>query len=445
MKEFVHYIDVLVLLLALLSLAGLGALVYLKNRSSLTNRNFMIVTVLLFIWTLATLFRLLNTDPGQVLFTFRLTHFLGTLSAAFIFYAALVFPGERDLRTIWKIVIFVPGAAIALVGLFSGLMIKDFIIADRAYLYAGQMIGGPWHNYYLIELAGSLLLAFLVLAVRVARRTGVERTKLTIVAAALSIGAVAVLLFSLLLPRLGISIFDALGPGSLTISMMFFAYAILRYGLFGITPQLAAAEILGVLGGAVVVSDLNGRVILAGDKKFTIGAQEMGRIVNKVAAQGYLSGYRSVIGDKPVMVSARFFGQGGCVVMVFHDITELEAAAEEERNAYHELAARLARQKALRESLVKLASALSPEEIDRSLAAAGQLLGDDRAALRLIESLAGRAQEKRGLLAQIEADKKLLEPKLAEIELRHREGVQRELEMIELKERIRELKEAKGL
>jgi len=146
---------------------------------------------------------------------------------------------------------------------------------------------------------------------------------------------------------------------------------------------------------------------------------------------------------KPVIVSTAFIREGGGVVMVFHELSDVEKEADEERKASEILGKRLLKNKQIREVLAGMAATNQPEELDRIVNSAREIFGEDREAIRALETMASLIRGRIALLLQLQVDKINSEEKLKEIERVNREGVQRELQIIDLRDKIKEVKEGK--
>jgi hypothetical protein len=91
-----------------------------------------------------------------------------------------------------------------------------------------------------------------------------------------------------------------------------------------------------------------------------------------------------------------------------------------------------------------MASTNEPEELGRIINSAREMFGEVPEAIRALEAMASLIRGRITLLLQLKVDKIASEEKLKEIEIINREGLQRELQIIELRDKINEAKEAKA-
>jgi len=437
MNQTIIYFDVLNLFIAAAYMAGLTVYIYLKNKESLNNVSFAIITGLLAPWSLGTALHML--EPYGLI-SLRLTHMFGALAVTMVFYFSMVYPQGKDVALKFKLPIFLLGGFYAWLAITGDLLVKDYIRLDPANPYAWQLVGGVFHNSFLISSVGMLVGSLGLIIYKLSKATGEKKNQLFFVLLAISIGGISIEFFSLLLPRLGIVMLDSLGPLALIFSATLVAYSIVRYKLFGLTPTVAATEILQALSSSVIVSDLEGKVLYRFGVKAQLPPEELGKIIDLTAEHGQVRGYRTTLDQKPIDVSADFFGEGGGIVIVMHDLTEIEQNYEQENRGHDELAASLAKEHKLRDLLMAISSQSQAAEIDLIFDRAKQELRGDEQAIHSLEHVASLAKKRIELLAQLQQDKQALEAKLKQIEASQQQGMARELEMARLKEELKKFK-----
>ena len=443
MSEQIYYFDILGLILSGLVLIGISLYVYCQNRRSLVNRVFSALCLFLSLFSLGILARHLAVNPAWMPFLYKAVHVFGTISIFLAFYFTLIFPRGEDLPPAKKWLIFLPVLFFIIFLFFSDLMIKGFQPVAGGYLYLGKPLFGPLHILYSIYSPVYLLCAVIVTVFKWLHSYGYERIKLSLVAFAFGLSAIAANIFTLWLPGLGISKFDSLAPISFVIAISLISYSIVKYKLFLISPKIAASDILDSLQGAIIVYDLNGKPLYWQGEKNMLTEAEVSELISTTIAKGKTEKVIITTDKKPVIVSTAFIREGGGVVMVFHELSDVEKEADEERKASEILGKRLLKNKKMREVLVGMAATNQPEELDKILNSAREMFGEDREAIRALEAMASLIRGRIALLLQLQVDKINSEEKLKEIERVNREGVQRELQIIDLRDKIKETKEGK--
>jgi len=444
MSEQVYYFDILGLALSGLVLMSISIYVYYQNRQALVNRVFSVLCLSLSLFGFGILLRHLAVNPAWMPFLYKLVHTFGSISIFLAFYFTLIFPREEDLPPAQKGLIFLPALLFVILSLFSDLMIKGFLPTGSPHLYLGKPIFGPAHIFYDIYSVVFLFGAVAVTMFKWFRSYGSERIKLGVVALAFGLSAIAGNVFTLWLPWLGISQFDSLAPISFSIAISLISYSIVKYKLFQITPKIAASDILDSLQGAIIVFDLNGKALFWQGEKQAMAETEVREIIEGTIARGTVERVICTEENKSFIVSAAFSKEGGGVVMVFHELTAVEKEEGEERKTSKILEKRLLKEKKIREVLTGMASTNDPEELGRIINSAREMFGEVPEAIRALEAMASLIRGRITLLLQLKVDKIASEEKLKEIEIINREGLQRELQIIELRDKINEAKEAKA-
>lgn len=444
MIEYMHYYDVLFLFLCFAYYAGVSIYVLLINRRSIYNIAFAVMLFFFALWDLAILAAVANTDPGRVLFFYRLIPVPALIGIAFMFYFALLYPKSKDLPLWQKVLIFLPPLLFGYASLFTDQMFSGFQVVNQTFVYLGQRFYGRLYGSYIISQTFFVLGGAAITGIKTWQSRGQERRSCFFVFLAFLISGLGGLIFSLWLPRLGLIAFYSGGPISIFIGTSLIAYAILKFRLFTITPTIAAKEILNALGKKVVLSDLDAKVIYKGSGELLLNEQARRQIIDQVIKHGLMINQRLIIKGKPYIVSARFFKEGGSVLMVLHDITEIEQQQAEEITLSQELKHHLAAEKKLRLVLTSLVKSFSPEEEAEILRSAHEVFKDYLVADSMLKRMLSLTRERSRLLADLQQDKEALEAKLEELKTANKMFVQRELKMVELKEKIAQLKEAKG-
>ena len=443
MNELYYYLDILGLSISILIFGAIALFIYFKNRTAPSNRAFSTLVMLIILWALGTLLQATNLDPQRELLLWRLPRLAGTFTVIYLLYFSLVFPKDKNLSFSSKLIIFLP-ALFFVFFVFSDQCIKGFIILDPKYMRT-EPIYGSFYFLYNIFISIYSIAALSHMFVKWFRTSGILRVKVSYMVMAVFIGILSSVGMGLWLPMFGIESHRSVGVMLMIIPALIVAYAIVRYQLFAITPKIAAQEILTSLGRSVLVCDLHGKILYGGEGGFKPNERELSRLIDAAVSRGFFKEYRTIIGKTPYNVTANFMREGGGIVMIFYDLTEIDKQEEKERKTYLELEQRLEKEEAARKVLAKIASEFNPSEIDKILDSSKKIMGEKLEALQAFEKMAILNKERINLLSEIQKDKDALEEKFKEIEKINKESVQRELKMIELKEKIRQLKEEKEL
>ncbi|MFA6169823.1 MAG: histidine kinase N-terminal 7TM domain-containing protein [Candidatus Margulisiibacteriota bacterium] len=437
--SLIFYLDLIGKLFAGTALSVLAVYVYLNNRSNLSNRNFALTFGALALWVFSLTIRMFDPDPAHQLLYSRISHFFGAFSIAAFSYTLIVFPKNEDLFPLWKWLIVLPGLIFGGLSLVTDYVLKGYLSDPYPYIYLGTVVTGPLYQLYLAYWVLGPLLSVGFLVWKYFRAQESDRLRIGYLVLAFVIGIVEVGFFNLFLPYVVLIDTTSVGPIVLLFPVFMVAYSIVKFGLFRITPKVAAAEIIESLGGAVYVCDMRGKILYAGTEKFIFSEAVIEKIIEQVIAKGGLQDYRLKIGERWVDISANFLRHGGGLVFIAHDLTDIEQEIENEQRLQQELGVRLQKEQALRRTLACLATVFKKEEIEKACSPAEKLFADDLESLQALEKMVARAEERSRLLDRLEADKAALIKKKKEIEEIQNLGVQRELKMIELKEQIKQL------
>jgi hypothetical protein len=220
------------------------------------------------------------------------------------------------------------------------------------------------------------------------------------------------------------------------------SYTIIRYKLFIITPQVAAAEILLALKNSAQVYNLEGKVLYSYEEMKPLNKDETGEIIKRTVERGSLSGYKVFLGDRPYSVSASFFKEGGGIAVMFYDLTEIEEAEERERSAHERLVERLEREKKIGIVLNRMSSL---SKAGTTLKSAEGIFKKEPESVKLaLEHMVGITQKRKEMLEKLIKEKEKVEKELIEISRIHRESMEREFKILELRDKIKAVKKNKG-
>ncbi|MFH2033357.1 MAG: hypothetical protein ABIJ26_01455, partial [Candidatus Margulisiibacteriota bacterium] len=315
-------------------------------------------------------------------------------------------------------------------------------LVSRSYISDDLRFGlrsfGPWHDVNAYFSGVLVVLSITVILLKLIMAKGTEKKNLRIIFIALVLAGFIGVSLSNILPLFGLSNLDNLAPLPLIVSMTMIAFAIISFGAFSRTPSIAATDILDSLGTSIIVCDLNKEILF---QKNNIAARlesQIKEVVDLCVAHGHVNNYQTFLDDKAINISAKFFREGGGIVLILHDMTSLEKAVKEEMASQLSIKARLDNEARTAKILAELASVESPEKVEQVLMQSYQEIKDD-SSLEIINNTAIRARERFKLLDQIKYDQSSLREKIEEENEINKHNVERELEMIDLKKKISQL------
>jgi PAS domain S-box-containing protein len=243
----------LILLVTLIINLLLAFYVIYEDRKKEANRAFAGVLFSVVVWILTILMFLQVPSPGLVLLFRRLTPIGSSLVAGFLLYFSLVFPKrEEPLPNYLKIICLLPGVTFSLLSVFSPLMVQGFIVQDMHYLFIGQPIWGSVYKLFAIYFIGYYLAGIYNLIRSYYRAQVTDKLQIWYVLVGFVLSGVCGVIFSLLLPMIGITDTFTLGPVFTLFLAFFVSYAIVRHGLLNVEDFLTrSVVILAVMTGII--------------------------------------------------------------------------------------------------------------------------------------------------------------------------------------------------
>ncbi|MFA4858144.1 MAG: ATP-binding protein [Candidatus Margulisiibacteriota bacterium] len=243
----------LILLVTLVINLLLAFYVIHENRRSEANWAFAGTLLSVVVWILTILMFLQVPSPGLVLLFRRLTPIGSSLVAGFLLYFSLVFPRrEEPLLNYQRILCLLPGVTFSLLAIFSPLMVQGFIVQDLHYLFIGQPIWGPVYKFFAIYFVGYYLAGIYNLTCSYYKAQATDKLQIWYVLVGFVLSGVSGVIFSLLLPMIGITDTFTLGPIFTLFLAFFVSYAIVRHGLLNTEDFLTrSVVILAVMAGIV--------------------------------------------------------------------------------------------------------------------------------------------------------------------------------------------------
>ena len=383
--------------------------VYFRNPKVTVNKLFAFVGLTMAVWGLGEGMMRASLEPDTALFWARYVVGIGsTFHSAVLLHFWLVFSGRMAAfeKKLPAIIIYFPSAVFFILRVFY----PDTLVNGVAKEYWGySSIGTPIYLSFMLY-----LIVFTSIVVFLALKTSSQTTgKLKQQSRNIGFGVLFSVLAGLL-TQVSRPLFNFPVPELTVISTIVFisliAYAVSRYGLLVITSKVVAENIIATMDDYVIVIDKNTNIALVNNS-----------ILNKL---GYKEGE---LLNKPISV------------LLSSDISSL---------TYEQLVSRFPLINYQAVVLAKNGDKV-PISVSAAILREGEtevygfvfVLRDMRKINELISNLQQKTQEQEASKKELEKSKTELEQRNAELETINKFAVGRELTMVELKNKIRELEE----
>jgi PAS domain S-box-containing protein len=244
---------------------GLGVSVYTRNPRSSVHRLFLLVMLSASYWAVGEFLIWQATGPDEVLFWLKASSFW-TLVIAFILHFVLTFTRHplSERRNLKYLIIFLyfPAVLLSLIGISTDLLFTVTYLPGRGYVYVPVM-DSPLYLAFGITF---ILLSVFCLAVGISswkkQETKQARDQILLVSAGILIAFVSGFLSVYLLPLWGIHIPNLAFIGLVCFSAII-TYAIIWRGLFTLSPESAATDIIQIMPDGLILADRNGRIVFS--------------------------------------------------------------------------------------------------------------------------------------------------------------------------------------
>jgi PAS domain S-box-containing protein len=244
---------------------GLGVSVYTKNPRSSVHRLFLLVMFSASYWAAGEFLIWQSTGPEEVLFWLKASSFW-TLVIAFILHFLLAFTRHSlsERRNLKYLITFMylPALLLSFIGISTNLLFTITYLPGRGYIYV-PVTDSPLYLAFGITF---ILLSVFCLAVGISswkkQETKQARDQILLVSAGILIAFVFGFLSVYLLPLWGIHIPNLAFIGLVCFSAII-TYAIIWRGLFTLSPESAAADIIQTMPDGLILMDRNGRIIVS--------------------------------------------------------------------------------------------------------------------------------------------------------------------------------------
>lgn len=261
-------LDLLSVGIAIAATGILGLSVFLSDKKSITNRVFLIFSLVTICWGAVNYLQYNIPNTEMAFWSLKGSIFFATLQAYFLFSFLNVFPRSEAESPMWLKVFVVPIVAVTAI-----LTLTPFVFFGIAEVSPTGIItkvsNGPGLPLFGTVAVGLVIAGIVTLARKVVKAEQIERKKFIPVLTGLTLTFSLIIVFNFIFPAvLQNSRFTPLGAVFLFPFIGFTAYAIMRHGLLHV--KVIATEILvfmlaiATLVDVVVARDIQTTVIRVG-------------------------------------------------------------------------------------------------------------------------------------------------------------------------------------
>ncbi len=397
---------------SLLPLSGLiaGAVLFIlvlyRNRKASLNRTYALFALFIGVYSLFN-FLNFNSPTAEVAYFWEKTETLGiTIAIAFLFHFSLIFTKvDEKRRKYFALSVYILSISIVAVHFTTNLITDHMELAYWGYNVVPGILG---HLLFVPYIFCTIVLS-LLLFLRFLRSTksAIEKKQAKIIFFGILVPLITGTLTDLL-PEVTGEYIMPLGSGSTAIMSAFIAYAMLKYRLMTLTPSLAAENIIKTMADYLLVINRDRTVAFLSDSALdalkyrnknqlseklreTFPEKMFDTVIDRIEKENYMKDLDTTLRTK----------EGKSIPV------------------------------SLNGSIIKGSSG---ETLGYVL-----IMRDMSKIAELIKSLQERTAELEKSKKELEKSKKELEMKVGESEMFNKLAVGRELKMVEMKKRIREL------
>ena len=393
-------------LLSAIAVLLVGLYVFSQNRRSVTNLAFSLITVSMFVWLSGFGFMSFVKQQAITLYWFKYAEFGVCFIPSSVYFFAVSFVGRFKEKQGWVYFTYLVSLVFAVL-----LLVTNYFVSGVYEYYWGYYdLFGPLGNIFLIFFSLTMLMALFRFYEGLRKaKTESSRKAIQITFISLTLAYLAAIDF---LPHYHLAVYP-LGYLFIVIFLLFVARSIIKYKVFVITPALAADNILETMANSVVLLDAAGRILTVNKatcdllgyeqkelvgKLFSVIGPDLGKLDSDGRISNYETEYRAKSG---AAIPVLFSGSVLCdyqeerlgVVCIASDLRELKLLMVKEREESEAL-----------------------RKLEKNL----QLLVDERT-------------------AELKLAKEKLEENIKELKDFHDLAVGRELKMIDLEKRVKDL------
>lgn len=242
---------------------GLGIFVYTKNPSSAVNRIFLAMLIAATYWAVGEFMIWRSADIGEALFWLKASSFWPLVIVLCVHFI-LAFTDHpvaaRKNLPVLALVLYLPAFIISFIGIATDTIYRVSFLPGTGYIYLpaeGSLV-------YLAEAAycTAVMLAAAAIVFRSWQRArpGRVRRRYGLVGIGLTVVIVTGFLSGVLLPGYHLFLPNLVFVGIVVFSLLI-TWAIVRYGLFTLSPETALPDILRLMPDGVILSDTAGKIL----------------------------------------------------------------------------------------------------------------------------------------------------------------------------------------
>jgi PAS domain S-box-containing protein len=237
----------------------LGVSVYLLNHKSSLNRLFMFMMLFNGYWAFCTYMKTVSDSTATALFWGKVLSFWPFLIAVMLHFALAFTENDLLRKKTTYVAMYAPALMFSLLDLTTDYITGNPILKpwgysnSIAYSFFSQL-DGVWAAV----IGFIVIFVFLRYYTKVSSVTRKNQTKY--VTAGLAVPIMLSVITDSLLPFAGVDL-PILGAISGSITAIFIAYAILRYELFSLSPEIAAENIFSTMPDSVMLVSLDKKIV----------------------------------------------------------------------------------------------------------------------------------------------------------------------------------------
>lgn len=264
---------------------GLGLAVFAKNPGSAINRLFLLAMLAASCWAAGEFMIWQSASYDAVRFWLKASAFW-PLAIVLMAHFILAFTGhpyaERRNLKYPAVLLYAPAVIVALAGIFTDLLYTVVPSPAGGFIYM-PVTGSP---AYLIETFLFVILIvfslFICISAWLKQPPGRVRQQNLLISVGTVIVIISGTMSAIFLPLAGVHVPNTVFIGIVCFSGII-AYAIIRQGLFTLTPESAAANILRIMPDGLLIADRAGRIVTANASAEALFRKQPGELAGQPA------------------------------------------------------------------------------------------------------------------------------------------------------------------
>jgi PAS domain S-box-containing protein len=378
----------------------LGIYIFYRNPKEKLNRLYALVTFSLAIWSFGNFVFFLSTTPQEAAMRDKIGTLGAAFTACFLLHFFIVFTKEQ-IRKTYIVFIYLVQSIFIIIDLTTGLLTESAKPVSWGY----SIIAGPLYIPFTLSVVAYISFGlFLCYKLHLSAKSPKDKIQTKLLIIAVGVPLLVGIISEIIPDIIGFEIVPLASTLS-SVTAVIIAYAMLKYGLMTITPEMVAENIIETMTDYLIVVSNDNKIalvnrscldVLGYHKEELIGKHlnivfPKGKLLEKISRNDHLSNYETTILTKN------------------KESLPISINGSKMRNKFGD--------------------------------AIGYVLAmrDMGGTKKLIQNLEEKTKELDKSKISLEQSKKELESKVGELERFNKIAVGRELQMIELKKRIKEL------